>query len=82
MALSWQNAFADVSGHATPPIIFISAVSPAEIYAFKGYELGAVDYVSTSTLEVLRAKVAVFVDSIQQGYQGETIRGRSRSAQC
>ncbi len=44
------------------PIIFISVVSPAEIYAFKGYELGAVDYVSTSTLEVLRTRVAVFVD--------------------
>ena len=44
------------------PIIFISAVSPAEIYAFQGYELGAVDYVSTPTPEVLRAKVAVFVD--------------------
>jgi signal transduction histidine kinase len=44
------------------PIIFISAVSPAETCAFKGYELGAVDYVDTPTPEVLRAKVAVFVD--------------------
>lgn len=44
------------------PIIFISAVSPTEAYAFKGYELGAVDYVYTSTSETLRAKVAVFVD--------------------
>jgi signal transduction histidine kinase len=44
------------------PIIFVSAVSPAEIYAFQGYELGAVDYVSTSTPEVLRARVAIFVD--------------------
>jgi chemotaxis family two-component system sensor kinase Cph1 len=42
--------------------MFVSAVSPAEIYAFKGYELGAVDYVSTSTPEVLRARVAVFID--------------------
>src|SRR5215831_11583493 len=44
------------------PIIFISAVSPAETCAFKGYELGAVDYIDTPTPEVLRAKVAVFVD--------------------
>jgi signal transduction histidine kinase len=44
------------------PIIFISTVSPAELYAFKGYELAAVDYVSTPTPEVLRAKVAVFID--------------------
>jgi CheY-like chemotaxis protein len=44
------------------PIIFMSAVSPVDLYAFKGYELGAVDYVSTSTPEGLRAKVAVFID--------------------
>jgi signal transduction histidine kinase len=44
------------------PIIFIAAVSPAQVYAFQGYELGAVDYVWTPTPEVLRAKVAVFVD--------------------
>src|SRR5437660_5236238 len=44
------------------PIIFITATSPAETYAFTGYELGAVDYVYTPTPEVLRAKVAVFVD--------------------
>jgi len=44
------------------PMIFISAVSPAPFYAFQGYELGAVDYVSTPTPEVLRAKVTVFVD--------------------
>jgi signal transduction histidine kinase len=49
------------------PIIFISALSPAGIYAFKGYELGAVDYVSISTPEVLRAKVAVFVDLFNKG---------------
>src|SRR5712691_3771421 len=44
------------------PILFVSAVRPAEPYAFQGYELGAVDYVDTPTPEVLRAKVAVFVD--------------------
>src|SRR5919204_6327316 len=31
------------------PIMFISAARPAETYAFQGYELGAVDYVSTPT---------------------------------
>ena len=44
------------------PIIFISAISPTETHAFKGYELGAVDYLYTPTPAVLRAKVAVFVD--------------------
>src|SRR3989442_5276245 len=44
------------------PIIFISAISPTETHAFKGYELGAVDYIYTPTPEVLQAKVAVFAD--------------------
>lgn len=44
------------------PIIFISAISPTETHAFKGYELGAVDYIYTPTPDVLRAKVAVFAD--------------------
>ena len=44
------------------PIIFLSAVNTSEAYAFKGYELGAVDYISTPVPEVLRAKVKVFVE--------------------
>src|SRR5262245_27830743 len=48
------------------PIIFISATSPTETHAFKGYELGAVDYIYTPTPEVLRAKVAVFADLFQK----------------
>lgn len=47
---------------AHTPIIFISAISPAESYAAKGYLLGAVDYIfSPMVPEVLCAKVAVFV---------------------
>jgi len=44
------------------PIIFVSAISPMETHAFKGYELGAVDYIYTPTPEALRAKVGVFAD--------------------
>lgn len=44
------------------PVIFISAVSQTEEYAFKGYALGAVDYLHTPIPEVVRAKVAVFVE--------------------
>jgi len=44
------------------PIIFMSAISPTATHAFKGYELGAVDYMYTPTPEALRAKVAVFAD--------------------
>jgi len=44
------------------PIIFISAICQNETDAFKGYSLGAVDYIFTPVPEVLRAKVAVFVE--------------------
>jgi signal transduction histidine kinase len=44
------------------PIMFISAISATDTAVFKGYELGAVDYIATPTPEILRAKVAVFVD--------------------
>jgi signal transduction histidine kinase len=44
------------------PIMFISATSTTPTHVFKGYDLGAVDYIATPTAEILRAKVAVFVD--------------------
>lgn len=44
------------------PIIFISEVFTSEIYAYKGYSLGAVDYIYSPILpQFLRAKVEVFV---------------------
>jgi signal transduction histidine kinase len=45
------------------PIIFVSAISTSEIETVRGYKLGAVDYVCVPVVpEILRAKVAVFVD--------------------
>jgi signal transduction histidine kinase len=45
------------------PIIFLSAISKEDSYVFKGYSMGAVDYVfKPFNPEVLRSKVAVFVD--------------------
>jgi len=45
------------------PIIFLTAISKEEDYVFRGYEVGAVDYISKPFQpDVLRAKVAVFVD--------------------
>jgi signal transduction histidine kinase len=45
------------------PIIFVSAVNIDETDARRGYSLGAVDYIFAPIIpEVLRAKVAVFVD--------------------
>jgi PAS domain S-box-containing protein len=45
------------------PIIFLTAISKEEEYVFRGYQMGAVDYISKPFQpDVLRAKVAVFVD--------------------
>ena len=45
------------------PIIFLTALSRSETSMFRGYELGAVDYIfKPFHPEVLRAKVGVFVE--------------------
>lgn len=45
------------------PIIFVSAVSDTETHVSRGYSLGAVDYILAPIVpEILRAKVAVFVE--------------------
>lgn len=45
------------------PIVFLSAISKEDEYVFRGYQMGAVDYVfKPFNPDVLRSKVAVFVD--------------------
>ncbi len=45
------------------PIIFLTAMSRSETNVFRGYELGAVDYIfKPIQQEILRSKVNVFVD--------------------
>lgn len=49
------------------PIIFISAVSTDEHYVFKGYSLGAVDYLTKPfEPEILKSKVAFFTQLYEQ----------------
>ena len=52
------------------PIIFLTAINKAEQHVFKGYSLGAVDYLSKPLVpEILRAKVTAFVELHKKGEQ-------------
>src|SRR4029453_5815775 len=56
----------------TTPIIFISAVNDTVNHVSRGYSLGAVDYILTPVVpEILRAKIAVFVDFFKKTEQAK-----------
>ena len=55
-------------------IIFISAVHLSDVDRLKGYERGAVDYISVPVIpELLRAKVSVFAELYRKTQQLETL---------
>jgi PAS domain S-box-containing protein len=61
------------------PIIFVTSFSTADTEVFRGYTLGAVDYIFTPVVpDVLRAKVSVFIELYRQTReiqrQGELLR--------
>ena len=58
--------------NAATPIIFVTAARPEETDQFKGYELGAVDYLIAPVVpHVLRSKVAMFVELYRRRRQVE-----------
>jgi PAS domain S-box-containing protein len=55
------------------PIIFVSAISTSDTHLFKGYALGAVDYIFTPVIpDVLRSKVSVFVELLKKTEEAKT----------
>src|SRR5258705_9340856 len=61
------------------PIIFVTSISDSDKQMFKGYSLGAVDYILSPIVpDVLRTKVSVFVDLYKKAeqirQQGEQLR--------
>lgn len=55
---------------AHTPIIFVTSFSTGEIEVYRGYSLGAVDYLFTPvTPEVLRSKVSVFVELAKKNHE-------------
>jgi CheY-like chemotaxis protein len=55
-------------------IIFISAVHMTDLDRLKGYERGAVDYISVPVVpELLRAKVSVFAELHRRAHQLEAL---------
>ncbi len=55
---------------AHTPIIFLTSFSTGDTDVYRGYSLGAVDYLFTPIVpEVLRSKVSVFIDLARQSRQ-------------
>src|SRR6202008_968779 len=60
-------------------IIFISAVHLTDVDRMKGYERGAVDYISVPVIpELLRAKVSVFAELHRRAKQLEVLNAELR----
>jgi signal transduction histidine kinase len=60
-------------------IIFISAVHLTDLDRLRGYQRGAVDYISVPVVpELLRAKVSVFAELHRKSYQLEVLNGELR----
>jgi PAS domain S-box-containing protein len=64
------------------PIIFLTALSKDEEFVFRGYSVGAVDYMSKPLQpEILRSKVAAFVDLYNKNRQVAAQQDQLREAE-
>lgn len=60
--------------HQRTAIIFVSAVAVSDLDRLKGYEMGAVDYVSVPVIpELLRAKLGVFIELYRRRQEVERL---------
>jgi signal transduction histidine kinase len=60
--------------HQQTAIIFVSAVAVTDLDRLKGYETGAVDYVSVPVIpELLRAKLSVFIELYRKRQEAERL---------
>jgi hypothetical protein len=63
------------------PIIFLTALGRSQWHIFKGYEVGAVDYlVKPLVPEILKSKVAVFVDLFRMSEEVKRQKARLEEA--
>ncbi len=52
------------------PIIFVTSINTDDSHIYKGYSIGAVDYIFTPVVpEVLQAKVSVFIDLYRKSHE-------------
>jgi signal transduction histidine kinase len=59
------------------PVIFVSAIYSDKVYHLKGYDVGAVDFLSKPFIpEILLSKVQVFLDLYQQRIELEVLVNR------
>ena len=68
------------------PIVFLTAMGKSELEVFRGYSVGAIDYLFKPIVaEILRSKVAAFVDLFQKSQevkrQAEQLRQMQRREQ-
>ena len=67
------------------PIVFLTGKSAEDTYVFKGYEVGAVDYMVKPVVpEILRSKVMIFVDlyrkNVEIMHQREELRRAAKAS--